>query len=924
MKPNPKLGVVRRLTMWCGLLLALGSLPALAVTVTDTFTNAANWEAFLFAGPEYNLAVTNGRLNYTATVTNEGGAAVRRTAKDLPGNTNVLYLTQDWSLKVDVHIDPLVVTAYEQFTDVFLGFAKTGDEFNTHVIFEFDRGGWEYFNDYDIGDDVQINGNAAPGLFNVSGLTSPDAALRFDYNAASHTITYLFDANGATGGYNWASMGTTNLASGTYDLQLSASDTLTIILVGSSAITVVSNGQAYLDNLEITVSAAGYAPDSIGGYAVAGAITNINGTPFGPAAATNYYDVTTFSQLGPNADNTYSGNYTYVKTGPNTATIFTYKTAPPDQAGETGTNHLVFANPSTGTFAHYYDFVDTTLTVQYGTFQVVLTNGLTGALQVTLNPAGAVSAGAQWQVDGGAWQNSGVSVSNLSVGIHTVSYKNISGWSTPSSQTASIIANTTTITNGVYYSTADYTYTTNNGAITITGYTGSGGVITVPSTINGLPVTSIGNNAFSSKNTIRSVVLLPGITNLGSMAFMYCSGLTNVQLPDTLLTIGSSAFSPSGLFHITIPKSVTSVGGLAFSYCQNLATINVAQSNQVYSSLNGVLLDRNQVKLIAFPPGKSGSYVIPNTVTNIGTFAFDTCWLLTDISIPNTVHLIESYAFESCSSLAAINVNAANPIYQSISGVLFKKSPNWLIRHPQAKSGAYTIPTGVTSIADAAFSSCTAVSALTIPSSVSQIGHWAFHNCSSLTRLAIPDSVTSIGWYAFEYCYGLGQVTLPAHLGSIADYTFQYCSALTNIIIPSTITNIGSYAFLNCTKLSHIYCTGNAPVPNNSSIFTGTTSFPVYYLPGRTGWGATYGGRPAVLWNPTPLTSAANFGVQTNRFGFTLTGTANIPFVVEASTNLTGGSWTALLTGTLTNGAIYFSDPQWANHHHRYYRIRSP
>jgi hypothetical protein len=63
---------------------------------------------------------------------------------------------------------------------------------------------------------------------------------------------------------------------------------------------------------------------------------------------------------------------------------------------------------------------------------------------------------------------------------------------------------------------------------------------------------------------------------------------------------------------------------------------------------------------------------------------------------------------------------------------------------------------------------------------------------------------------------------------------------------------------------------------------------------------------------------------RTNRFGFTITGTTNIPIVVEASTNPASPGWTALQNCTLTNGSVYFSDPEWTNHTARFYRIRSP
>jgi len=107
-------------------------------------------------------------------------------------------------------------------------------------------------------------------------------------------------------------------------------------------------------------------------------------------------------------------------------------------------------------------------------------------------------------------------------------------------------------------------------------------------------------------------------------------------------------------------------------------------------------------------------------------------------------------------------------------------------------------------------------------------------------------------------------------------------------------------------------------------VFDGDDNATDYYLPRTTGWGTTFGGRPTVLWNPSIQTTNASFGVRTNQFGFTITGTANIPIVVEASTDLASASWTSLQTCTLTNGLIYFSDPQWTNHPARFYRLRSP
>jgi hypothetical protein len=96
----------------------------------------------------------------------------------------------------------------------------------------------------------------------------------------------------------------------------------------------------------------------------------------------------------------------------------------------------------------------------------------------------------------------------------------------------------------------------------------------------------------------------------------------------------------------------------------------------------------------------------------------------------------------------------------------------------------------------------------------------------------------------------------------------------------------------------------------------------VYYLPGAKGWGPMFGGFPTVLWNPQ--IQPGSFGVRTNQFGFTITGTSNIVVVVQASTNLANPVWSPLATNTLTSGSFYFSDPRWTNYPARFYRLRWP
>ncbi|NOS70096.1 MAG: leucine-rich repeat domain-containing protein [Verrucomicrobia bacterium] len=894
-----------------GLTIIMAFLPrqSAALTITDTFTNSANWGT-PFAESGKNMAVANGRMNFTSATAGGGGAGLTR-------NTPFLTTTQSWSVKVDVHINPFLITNEAHGVSVFLGVGKTSDYLGTHILLGFDRDWWDPAF-YGVNDDVQVNGVSVPGFTNMNYLPSADATLRLDYNSANQMISYYCDVDGPAGGSGWTLLGTTNIASGTYNLQLTASDTLSVLLAGWSEGHVVTNGQAYLDNLEIAMEPA-FAPNAIAGYSIIATVTNVNGTGIPPVQVTNVYGATTFSQTGPNSDNTYSGTYTYTRTGLDTGTVIINKTAPPDQVGEMTTNLLVFTSPLTGTFAHHYDFVDTPPTVQYGTFQVVQTNSI---------PA------------------------------------------------------------------TDYTCITNNGAITITGYTGSGGAITIPSTINGLPVTSIGTNAFQNNGTLANVFIPSSVTNIGNRAFLACTSLTNIAIPNSVTGIGSSAFSGCvSLTSVTIPSSVISIGDNPFIQCYALLTIVVDSQNMNYSSLDGILFDKNQTTLVQFPGAKAGSYTVPSSVTNIGSFAFSysynltsvtigtnatkigdyafyACIGLTSITIPNGVTNIGNQAFficsgltnitipdsvisvgistfagcsglvnaiigkglanigravfDSCDNLLTITVDIQNTHYSSLDGVLFNKSQTSLVVFPGGKAGSYTIPNTVTNIGDYAFIRCFRLNNLAISNDVISIGKYAFYGCYGLTSITIPQSVSSMSDYVLYSCSGLTNVTIPTSVTSIGRAALAGCTNLINITIPYNVTNIGDVAFAGCSNLRGIYFNGNTPSLGGTNVFSADNGVIVYYLPGTTDWNLWASPPPAVLWNPTMPTTSPSFGIKTNRFGFTITGTTNIPIVVEANTNVIGGTWTPLLNGTLTNGSIYFSDPQWTNYLRRFYRIRSP
>ena len=163
-------------------------------------------------------------------------------------------------------------------------------------------------------------------------------------------------------------------------------------------------------------------------------------------------------------------------------------------------------------------------------------------------------------------------------------------------------------------------------------------------------------------------------------------------------------------------------------------------------------------ELILFPGGRSGSYLIPNTVTVIGENAFNGCTGLTSVTIPNTVTAIGEDAFWCCYGLTSIEVDAKSPAYASWNGVLFNKNLTELIRFPGGRFGRYLIPNTVTAIGGCAFAACVGLTSVTIPNTVTAIGSGAFQYCVGLISVTISNTVTAIGGYAFYGCSGLKEV----------------------------------------------------------------------------------------------------------------------------------------------------------------------
>lgn len=333
--------------------------------------------------------------------------------------------------------------------------------------------------------------------------------------------------------------------------------------------------------------------------------------------------------------------------------------------------------------------------------------------------------------------------------------------------------------------------------------------VTIPSGI-----TSIEMYAFTGCSALTSIIIPENVTTIGDFAFCRCSALTSIIIPNKVTSIGQGVFEEClALTSIRIPSSVESIGRLAFLRSSKLTIIDVDVENQIYSSQDGVLYDKNVKRLIFYPPGRIGAFeipygvttiedaffdcdnlttvIIPNSVTIIGAGAFRDCDNLNSITIPNSVTYINGGggAFGNCKSLTDINVNIDNKAYSSMNGVLYNKNKTILMCHPAGRENiTFEIPEGVTIIDDDAFRGCENLISVTIPNGVTDIRWAAFYECKNLSSIRIPNSVTNIGNYVFRDCKSLKSIMIPYSVNSIGYNVFQFCNNLASIIVDANNT----------------------------------------------------------------------------------------------------------------------------------------
>ena len=395
--------------------------------------------------------------------------------------------------------------------------------------------------------------------------------------------------------------------------------------------------------------------------------------------------------------------------------------------------------------------------------------------------------------------------------------------------------------------------------------TSASGEVVIPSTFNGLPVTSIGSNSFYRCTSLTSITIPDNVTSIGKYAFDSCTSLnavniTNIAtwcsidfdggysnpllyaknlylngelireliLPEGIAVISDMAFhSYTSLISVVIPSSVKSIGSGAFVNCSSLESIIIS---------GGV----TEIGDFAFWNCTSlTSITLLNSVTSIGALAFENCTNLTSITLPYGVTSIGASAFENCTNLTSITLPdsvtsiGASAFYDT---GYYNDSGNWngglyIGRHFIEAKLTTIIKEGTKTIANGAFEGCTSLTSITLPDSVTSIGDSAFEGCTSLTSITLPDSVTSIGYNAFyrtgyydkennwenkalyidkhliELSSFSGKYEIKEGTKTIADGAFRNCD-ITSIGIPDSVTGIGAFAFRPDRTLKYVFYKG--------------------------------------------------------------------------------------------------------------------
>ena len=250
------------------------------------------------------------------------------------------------------------------------------------------------------------------------------------------------------------------------------------------------------------------------------------------------------------------------------------------------------------------------------------------------------------------------------------------------------------------------------------------------------------------------------------------------EVKSVKLCTGTNYSDLIGIKRVIVPNTVTDIGTCAFENCDDVEVITLPANLR-------------KIENVAFHECRFNHIILPNKLEYLS--GFSGCENLSEIEIPNSVTSIGNSAFASCHNLSSIKI--PNGV-TSIGNSAF-----WCSRN----LSEIIIPNSVTSIGDSAFDSCHNLSSIEIPNSVTSIGPEAFISCTSLNNIEIPNGVESIEWSTFEGCSSLTSIKIPNSVTSIENCAFDGCTSLSKVWIPSSVKSIEKNAFRNIASDAIIY-----------------------------------------------------------------------------------------------------------------------
>lgn len=310
------------------------------------------------------------------------------------------------------------------------------------------------------------------------------------------------------------------------------------------------------------------------------------------------------------------------------------------------------------------------------------------------------------------------------------------------------------------------------------------------------------------------VVIPEGVVRIHKEVFQGCDELTSVALPSSLVKMGENVFRgcnnllaihvdaantvfssknglllnkrgstllmvPYGVSSVMLPSSVTEFEDDVFDSCKNLAAIQVEEGNLAYSSKDGLLFNKAGTTLIAVP------------------------YEVTSVTLSAAVKEVSGDAFVGREKITAIQVEKENSTYSSMGGLLFNKNRSELIAVPEGVT-TVTLPKGVKEIRYNQFADCNALTSVTLSKGVKTIDDHAFINCRNLTSIVIPEGVSEIGARAFWNCQSLTSVVIPASVRTIKNSSFLGCKSLTSVTILAPKVTFGKKVFKGCSNVNTV------------------------------------------------------------------------------------------------------------------------